>query len=292
MDDERFGKAKSIFLQDIRSIICVPLWRKDEVIGMIQLDSFRQTNKYTKADLDLLATISNQMAMVIEQANLNERIRREELARSRLERFHSPEVVDLIVKGDEGGEDDLLAPKEKYVTLLFSDIVNFTLLSERLSPSEVSRLVNSYFREMTHIIFKNNGTLDKYIGDSIMAVFGAPIEREDDADRAVQAAIKMRKKLLQMMKKVSADRRFAVRLGINSGKVVAGNMGSPKRMDYTVIGDTVNIASRLESIAKPTQILIGEETYTLVRNKFKIRSVGKKAIRGKSKPIHVYEVLD
>ena len=294
MEDDRFGGAKSLFMQNIRSVMSVPLWRKDEIIGIIQVDSFRLSNKFTKADLDLLTTISNQMAMVIEQANLNEKIRREAMARNRLERFHSPEVVELIISGgdEDVDEEALMAPKEKNVTILFTDIVSFTPLSERLAATEVSILLNHYFRRMTDIIFDYNGTLDKYIGDAIMAVFGAPIERENDAERAIMAALEMRKSLFQMMDTVEPDRRFDIRLGINSGKVVAGNMGSPKRMDYTVIGDTVNTASRLESIGEPNQILIGENTYQLVKSKFNIREIGEKLVKGKKQAVMVYEVLD
>jgi adenylate cyclase len=292
MEDDRFEGAKSVFLQNIRSVMSVPLWRKDEVIGIIQVDSFRLSNKFTKADLDLLTTISNQMAMVIEQANLNEKIRREAEARNRLERFHSPDVVDLIINGMGEDEDTLLAPKEKRATILFTDIVSFTPLSERISPADVSILLNQYFRRMTDIIFNHQGTLDKYIGDAIMAVFGAPIEREDDPERAIRAAVEMRKSLIEMMKEVEDDRRFDVRLGINTGRVVAGNLGSPKRMDYTVIGDTVNTASRLESIAEPNQILIGEKTYEAVKDKFHIQEAGQRSVKGKSEAIMVYEVLD
>ncbi|MBW1934990.1 MAG: FHA domain-containing protein [Deltaproteobacteria bacterium] len=291
MEDSRFQGAKSIFVQNIRSAMSVPLWRKNEVIGIIQLHSSRLTNKFTRADLDLLTTISNQVAMVIEQAELNEKIRRETIARTRLERFHSPEVVDLIIHGEDLESGALVAPTEKIATILFSDIVSFTPLSERLSPGEVSLLLNHYFREMTDIIFKYNGTLDKYIGDAIMAVFGAPIEREDDPERAVRAALDMRKTLSQMMEEIEPDRRFSIRLGINTGRVVAGNLGSPKRMDYTVIGDTVNTASRLETLAEPNQILIGEKTYRSVKNMFRIRQIGEKKLKGKSKPIKVYEVL-
>ena len=294
MEDDRFGGAKSLFMQNIRSVMSVPLWRKDEIIGIIQVDSFRLSNKFTKADLDLLTTISNQMAMVIEQANLNEKIREEAMARNRLERFHSPEVVEMIISGggEEVYEEALMAPKEKNVTVLFTDIVSFTPLSERLAATEVSILLNHYFRRMTDIIFDYNGTLDKYIGDAIMAVFGAPIERENDAERAIMAALEMRKSLFQMMETVEPDKRFDVRLGINSGKVVAGNLGSPKRMDYTVIGDTVNTASRLESIGEPNQILIGENTYSLVKGKFNIREVGERLVKGKTQAVMVYEVLD
>lgn len=292
MTDERFGDAMSILLQNIRSVLSVPLWRKDKIIGMIQLYSVRLNNIFTEVDLDLITTISNQMAMVIEQANLNEKIRREEMVRNRLERFHSPDVVDLIVKRHEMDESALMSPDEKNVTILFTDIVNFTPLAEKLQPSEVSQLLNHYFQKMTDVIYEYNGTLDKYIGDGIMAVFGAPIEREDDSERAVRAAIKMRKTLIQMMKEISEDRRFKIRIGINSGKVVAGNMGSPKRMDYTVVGDTVNTAARLESMAKPNQILIGQETNNLVKNKFRMKAIGQKSIKGKNYPISVYAVMD
>jgi len=291
MEDARFQGAKSIFVQNIRSVMCVPLWRKDDVIGIIQLDSFRLTNQFTKADLDLLTTISNQMAMVIEQANLNEKIRWEMMARQRLERFHSPEVVDLIINREDVDEERLMAPDEKLVTVLFTDIVNFTPFSEKLSPGEVSLQLNQYFGKMTDIVFKYNGTLDKYIGDAIMAVFGAPIEREDDAQRAIQAALEMRKAVFQMMEQTEPNGQFSVRLGINTGKAVAGNLGSPRRMEYSVIGDTVNTASRIQSIAEPNQILIGEKTYEKVKGQFHIIKIGKRSVKGKSKAVTVYEVV-
>jgi adenylate cyclase len=276
----------------VHTSMSVPLWRKEEVIGMIQLESHESSRAFTKPDLDLLTTICNQMAVVLEQANLMEKVRREELMRSRLERFHSPEIVDLIISGESEDEGTMLSPKEKEVTILFVDIVNFTPLSERLSPKEVSQLLNQFFRAMNDIIFAYRGTLDKYMGDAIMAIFGAPIEREDDADRAIHAALDMRRALFQMNKTMEPDRIFDIRIGINSGRVVAGNLGSPRRMDYTVIGDVVNTASRLEKIAQPNQILIGEATHDAVKGSFHIKKVGKKTVKGKARAVTVYEVLD
>jgi adenylate cyclase len=188
--------------------------------------------------------------------------------------------------------DDLLEAKDVSVTILFTDIVGFTKLSERLNPLDVNMLLNQYFSRMTDIIFEYEGTLDKYVGDRLMAVFGAPVEKDDDAERAIRAALRMRQELAEMMQNESPDRKFDVRLGINTGHVVAGNIGSPKRMDYTVIGDSVNIASRLESSAEPNQILIGEETYRNVKDKFNIQKVGSKTLRGKTESVMVYEVLD
>jgi adenylate cyclase len=153
-------------------------------------------------------------------------------------------------------------------------------------------VLNQFFREMNDIIFAYRGTLDKYMGDAIMAIFGAPVEREDDADRAIYAALEMRRALLEMNKTMEPDRIFDIRIGINSGRVVAGNLGSPKRMDYTVIGDVVNTASRLEKIAQPNQILIGEATFNAVKESFHIHKVGKKTVKGKTRAVTVYEVLD
>ena len=291
MDDSRLDQAMSLISQKIRSAVCVPLWRKDKIIGVIQLDSIRLAHQFTEDDLELLKAIGCQVAMVIEQASLNEKIREEEQMRSRLERFHSPQVIEMILKGSQETKENIMEPKDQTVTILFTDIVGFTHLSEQMPPREINMLLNQFFSQMTDIIFKYDGTLDKYIGDCLMAVFGAPLEKKGDSERAIKAALEMRKKLAEMMKVTDMEKKFNIRIGINTGKVVAGNIGSPNRMDYTVIGDPVNIASRLESIALPNQILIGEETYRDVKDKFKIKKVGPKKVKGKSAAINVYEVL-
>jgi adenylate cyclase len=292
MADPRLAKAKSLVGQKIRSAMCVPLWKKEKIIGVIQLDSTKPINQFTEDDLELLKTISCQMAMILEQASLNEKIREEEQMRNRLERFHSPQVIDMILKSAQAEKDDIMEAKDLQATILFTDIVGFTSLSERLSPREINMLLNQYFSRMTDIIFEYDGTLDKYVGDSLMAIFGAPLEKKDDAERGVLAALKMRRELTVMMDKTEEGQKFDIRIGINTGHVVAGNIGSPKRMDYTVIGNPVNVASRLESLALPNQIIIGEETYRQVKRKFKIRKIGPKKVKGKSEEIMAYEVLD
>jgi len=292
MTDSRFNGAKSLFIQKIKSAICVPLWRKDEIIGVIQLDSMRFDNQFTQDDLELLKAIGSQMAMIIEQANLNEQIRQEEIMRSRLERFHSPQVIEMILRGSQETKDNIMEPKDLTATVLFTDIIDFTQLAEQSSPRETNIILNQYFSAMTEIIFRFDGTLDKYIGDGLMAVFGAPMEGENDAERAILAAKEMKRQLAVMMAAQEGSRiKFNIRIGINTGRVVAGNIGSPRRLDYTVIGDPVNIASRLESIAKPNQILIGEETYKAVKGKFKIKKIGSKKVKGKTAEVMVYEVM-
>jgi adenylate cyclase len=292
MMDSRLDHGKSLFLQQIRSAMCVPLWKKETIIGVIQLGSIRIDNHFDKDDLQLLQTIGSQMAMVIEQASLNQQIREEERMRSRLERFHSPQVIEMILKGGQETKDNIMDPKDLTATILFADIIGFTHLSEKMPPRDINLILNRFFSRMTDIIFEFDGTLDKYIGDALMAVFGAPMEKEDDSERAILAALKMRRELAAMMNKTDPEKRFDIRIGINTGRVVAGNIGSPRRMDYTVIGDPVNIAQRLESIAQPNQILIGQETYNHVRDKFSIEKIGERRVKGKAKEITAYEVIN
>ena len=291
MTDTRFGQAKSLMMQQIRSAMCVPLWKKDKVIGVIQLDSVKTENQYTQDDLELLKAIGCQMAMVIEQASLNEKIREEQRMRNRLERFHSPQVIEMILKESEEEQENIMESKDLTATILFTDIIGFTRLSEKMSPRDINLMLNQFFSRMTDIIFKYDGMIDKFIGDCLMDVFGAPMEKKKDPERAIQAAKEMRQELKKMIENEGLEKEFNVRIGINTGNVVAGNIGSPNRMEYTVIGDAVNIASRLESIAKPNQILIGDETYKLVKRKFKINKIGLKKVKGKSEEIIIYEVL-
>ncbi len=291
MADSRLDHAQSVIIEKIRSAMCVPLWRKEKIIGVIQLDSVRLNNPFSEEDLQILKTIGSQMAMVIEQASLNEQIREEERLRNRLERFHSPQVIDMIIKGNQEAKDNIMEPKDLIATILFTDIIGFSSLAEKMPPREINMLLTHFFSKMTDIVFKYDGTLDKYIGDGLMAVFGAPMEKKDDPVRAVRAALEMREELKNMMTHIPGGRKFNIRTGLNTGRVVAGMVGSPRRMDYTVIGDAVNIASRLESMAQPNQVLIGEETWLRVKEAFEINKVGPKKVRGKSNEIMVYEVI-
>jgi len=292
MADKRFDGSESVFIQKIRSVISAPLWRKDKIIGVIQLDSIRFDNQFTQDDLELLKAIGSQMAMILEQASLNEKIREEEMLRSCLERYLAPQVIEMIVRGSQETKDYVMEPKELTATMVFADIIGFTQLAEQIPPQEINMILNQYFSMMTDIIFSYDGTLDKYIGDGLMAVFGAPMEKEDDAERAILAAREMKERLAAIMAEKGAHGKNSdIRIGINTGRVVAGNIGAPNRIDYTVIGDPVNTASRLESIAGPSQILIGEETYRAVKDKFKIKKIGPRKVKGKTADIMVYEVI-
>jgi adenylate cyclase len=290
--DPRFGAGDSIRFHGIRSAMCAPLWNKEQVIGIIHVDSPMLTNCFTLNDLDLLTALANYAAVAVERARLNQKIVAEEKKRERLGRFLSPQVTARILATSESQGVALGVPEAKEVSVLFADIVGFTTMSEKMSPAAVSLLLNDYFSRMTDIIFKYEGTLDKYIGDAIMAVWGAPLDMADHEVRSIKAALEMR----DALESFNADRKegptIRIRIGINSGKAVAGELGGINKKEYTVLGDTVNIASRLESsVAKPMTVVIGENTYNAVKEQFQCRSMGPATLKGKERTVEVYEVL-
>src|SRR6188474_1612148 len=193
--DPRFGAGDSIRFHGIRSAMCAPLWNKEQVIGIIHVDSPMLTNCFALNDLDLLTALANYAAVAVERARLNQKIIAEEKKRERLGRFLSPQVTNRILATPDSQSQALGVPEVKDVSVLFSDIVGFTTMSEKMSPAAVSLLLNDYFSRMTDIIFKYEGTLDKYIGDAIMAVFGAPLDMPDHCVRAIKAALEMRDQL-------------------------------------------------------------------------------------------------
>ena len=221
---------------------------------------------------------------------IEERDKRE--IRRAFSHYLSPAVVDNLLKDPSkiklGGE-------KKVCTVLFSDLAGFTTLSEKLDPEELVRILNRYLTEMTNIIFENEGMLDKYEGDAIMAVFGAPIDIGNHALKACRAALFMQRRLAELRSEWEKRRWPALhqRIGINSGEMLVGNMGSETRFDYTVMGDAVNLGARLESANKlyGTSILIGEETYKLAKDGIYARQVDLLRVKGKTQPVKVYELV-
>jgi adenylate cyclase len=291
MVDPRFGAGDSIRFHGIRSAMCAPLWNRSEVIGIIHVDSPMLTNCFNLNDLDLLTALANYAAVAVERARLNQKILAEEKKRERLGRFLSPQVTSRILATSESQGFGLGVPEVKEVSVLFADIVGFTSMSETMSPAAVGLLLNDYLSRMTDTVFKFDGTLDKYIGDAIMAVFGAPLDMADHAANAIRCALEMRERLEEF----NADRKegptLNIRIGINSGNAVAGEIGSINKKEYTVLGDTVNTASRLESsVAKPGMIVVGENTFEATKELFELRSLGKATLKGKQKEVAVYAV--
>jgi adenylate cyclase len=291
MVDPRFGAGDSIRFHGIRSAMCAPLWNEDQVIGIVHVDSPMLTNCFNENDLDVLTALANYAAVAVERARLNQQIVAEEKKRERLGRFLSPQVASRILAASDTQGSALGAPEEREVSVLFADISGFTPLSEEMSPSAVALLLNDYLSRMTDVIFKYEGTLDKYMGDGIMAVFGAPLDMPDHATSAISAALEMQERLAEWNAERPEGPEIRVRIGINSGKAVAGEIGSVNKMEYTVLGDTVNTASRLESgVAKPGSVVVGEQTRESVGDAFAFESLGTFSLKGKAKEVLAYEV--
>jgi adenylate cyclase len=288
--DQRFEAGRSIRIHQIRSAMCAPLWLRERVIGVIYVDSPLHVGSFSTADLDLLTALANYAAVGIERARLNERIRSERAARDRLERYHSPAVIEAVLGGsDREGPSVTL----RETSIMFADIVGFTARCESLPPEEVAAFLNQFFSLAADAIFEFGGTLDKFIGDAVMAFFGAPLPQEDHAERAVRAALA----LMGALDVWNRDRvaegldPTEIRVAIHSGPVVVGDIGSASRVDYTVLGNTVNVTARLEEyVAKPGIIVIGETTQEAVKDLFPTEHLGDVQLKGLSRAIGAFKV--
>jgi adenylate cyclase len=290
--DSRFDSSNSVIMYGINSAISVPIWTKDCIYGLIYVDTTSFSQVFCEKDLEIMSIIANFAGFSIEGINSLEKLNRERRLRARLERYHSPAVVTRLMEFQDSNSGELMPYRESEASVLFMDIVKFTSRAEKMTPIEVGIFLNNFFTEMTEIIFKNNGTLDKFIGDAIMAIFGIPLEFANHAELALVTALEMMKKLEDINDRTAAENRIHVRIGIHSGKLISGDFGSPKRLDYTVLGNTVNIASRLESsVAGSDEIVVAETTYLATSQKFDFELLGEKKLQGISKPVKVYRVL-
>ncbi|HEX8616291.1 MAG TPA: adenylate/guanylate cyclase domain-containing protein [Thermoanaerobaculia bacterium] len=291
LEDARLLGGKSIAIHGIRSAMCVPLWNRNRVIGAVQVDSPIHIGRFTEEDLDLITALANFAAVAVERAQLAEKIEQERKIRSKMERYHSPAVIDEIVKGAAATDEDHVRTAD--VSILFADISGFTTVSETKQPEEVASFLSNFFSAAVDAIFAYGGTLDKFIGDAVMAFFGAPIPQDDHADRAILAGLMM----MQRVEVWNAERLkqglppVRIRVGINSGPAVVGNVGTEKRVDYTVLGSSVNIASRLESgVAKPGQLVISQHTLDRVIGSFETEALGEFALKGLQQKMPVFAI--
>ncbi len=290
MVDARFNMAQSIMMQGMRSTMCVPMVHQGQLLGIIHLDSLFATGAFEDKDLQILSGVAAQAAQALDNANKARLLERNALARRDFERLLPAEVVEQVIKGDvrleRGGE-------LRDTTILFSDVRGFTAWSEQHEPAYIVSVLNDYFELMVDAIHRHGGTLDKFMGDGIMALFGAPISHGDDAVNAVSCAVDMMKRLARFNEQRNAFDKEGVNIGIglNSGGVVAGYMGSSKSMEYTAIGDHVNLAARLCSVATAGQILISEHTLGKVDDHVHVRSLPPVQVKGKRQPQKVFEVV-
>jgi adenylate cyclase len=277
-------------MQGIRSSMAVPLIYSGELLGVMVLDSQVAGNAFTEKDLQLTQALANQAAVAIQNSLFAAKLEKEALTRQRFQRLLSPAIAELVVSGDLAVEK---GGQSRDTTVFFSDIRGFTPMSERRTARQVVDMLNEYFEQMVELVFKYEGTLDKFVGDEIMALFGSPVSHTDDAYRAVKVAVEQMTALEEwnLMRIAEGEEPIHIGIGINSGEVIAGYLGSSKALEYTVIGDVVNIASRLCSRAKAGEIIISRATYEQVKDHFVVEALPPAEVKGKSKPLEIYRVL-
>jgi adenylate cyclase len=289
--DDRFVASVSMKISGMQSAMVAPLISPNDgrVFGVLYVDNLSRTLAFSQEELNVLAVVATQAAAAIDGLFAHERLAAEAIQRQALGRFLAPEVVKMVEENPDGVR---LGGTNQRVTVLFCDIRGFTSMSETMAPEKVVEILNGYFSCVTGVIFDHGGTLDKYIGDAAMAIFGAPISKGNDAQRAVEAGMAIQK-LVAELNRDAAKRghpEIRVGVGINTGVVTAGNIGSPQRLDYTVIGDSVNLASRMCGKAEAGQVLITESTFNEVRERFEMTPLPPVMVKGKSQPINIFAV--
>jgi adenylate cyclase len=289
LQDPRLEGASSVMLQSIHASMCVPLKPHEEVLGVLYVDNLSQANRFTQEDLEFLTAFANQAAIALESSILSQRLAEEAVLRNTYLRFFPAPVIKKL----ESSRGAPLERVETEVTVLFSDISGFTSLSSKLPPLQVMDLLNEYFPVMAEIVFRHEGTLEKYIGDALMAIWGAPFPQPDDADRALRAAVEMQHALARLNArwKTAGRPELNIHVGLNTGRVAAGNIGSEHYLQYATIGDATNVASRICSAASDGEICISESTFERCHERsWSLLKLPPVHVKGKQEPLTLYRV--
>ena len=287
--DEQFAGVDSIVSQGVRSTICAPLFTESGVHGALYADRLDPFSAFKPDDLELISAVAAQTAIAVENVRAHERLAKEEVARANYSRFLPEYVVKQMLENPESFK---LGGVTQTITILFADIRGFTRISEHAQPEKIVQLLNRYFSAMTDIIFAHGGTLDKYLGDGMMALFGAPTVTPKDAANAMAAAVAMQRRMLSINDELQAEGypEIGVGIGLHTGEVIVGYIGSERRSEYTAIGDTVNTASRLESNAKAGQILVSEVTAKAAQSRYQLNPRDPISVKNREQPVPLFEV--
>jgi adenylate cyclase len=283
------SKGRSMILNRISSAIVAPLMHEEDILGVLWLDS-ETLARFENRDLEMVTSIAAQAAMFIEINILGRKVEQEIVNRERFSRLLSPNVAEKVLSGEmviqKGGQ------RVRECTVFNSDIRGFTQMSEASQPEALVEMLNEYFELMVETLFKYEGTLDKFMGDGIMALWGAPVLTKDDAVRSVECAIEQ----MEVLRTFNSARRqrqaaqLEIGIGIHSGPVVAGYIGSSKALSYTVIGDTANTSARLCGAAGPGEILVSASTLERLGGRFDTQELPPLALKGKEKPFRCYAI--
>lgn len=287
-----FKQSKSVVFQNISSAICAPMVGQSGVLGAIYADatSRNPTDIFNQDHLELMNAVAGQVSVAVESAITHKQLSRAALARAAYQRFLPAHVVEQIVESPDSLK---LGGVTQQITVLFADVVGFTTMSARSHPEQVVEMLNRLFSVLTEIVFQHGGTLDKYIGDAIMALFGAPYVGEHDAENAVMCALEMRSALVDINEEFAeiGFPRVNLSIGLNTGPATVGYIGSERRTDYTAIGDTVNLAARLQSAAQPGQVYISSTTLKTMGEDFEVDPAIELKLKGYDHSTLAYPVL-
>jgi adenylate cyclase len=286
--DPRLENADSIHMSSVRSSMCAPLRSQDRVIGVLYVDNLTIPAVFSGEDLELLSAFAAQAAIAIENSRLYQRLQQEAVARNNMLRFFPPTTIAQLME-----KPSLTAQAiETEVTALFCDISGFSTMSATMHPREVVALLNRYFPIITEIVFQHEGTLEKYIGDALLAVWGAPFRRIDDARRAVHAAVEMQQAMERLTGEMPKSMPLRIHIGLNTGPVAAGNIGSEHYLQYATIGDATNLASRICNVAKAGEIALGVPTLERLggRIEWPIEGPEFHKVKGRDEPLPVYKL--
>lgn len=287
-------KSLTAALLEIEASICVSIKKEGKLLGILILGDKESGLPYGSEDFKTLKTLADQAAVALENLNLfkrwNEGVTQTHQMNKILHRYMSPSVADEVLKR----VDDLHSWKgdKRYVAVLMADLRDFTRISDNYDPEEVVRWLNEYFSEMIETILSNGGTVDKFMGDAVLAVFGAPTPLPDVELHAVKCAVEMHNCIKKLNQKRAEQGLFPLQMGIavTAGDVVAGNIGSDKRMEYTVIGDAVNLVSRLQGLANNGQVLTSANVAEKIMDKVKVKKLDPVYVKGKTNPLDIYEI--
>ncbi len=283
--DPRFKKTGSIVANSIRAAMCVPLKARDTLSGVLYVDCSSVPNRYGEEDLEFLEAFATEAAVAVENSRLAKRLEAEAVTRSSLLRFFPPSVVGPLMSSPDFGRE----VRDCEITVLFSDISGFTAMSSKLQPRQVISLLNHYFPVMADIVFRHNGTLEKYIGDALMAIWGVPEPQPDDADRALETAFEMMSALEKFNAELAGLPPLSIHIGLNSGPVAFGNIGSDQYVQFAAIGDTTNVASRMCSLAGAGEIVLSAATADrLTRPCGTLDALPPAHVKGKDEAMTVY----
>jgi adenylate cyclase len=292
--DERFKNQQSVLMQGLRSVVAVPLLVRGKCTGALYIDNPLRAGLFQEDDRDLLQAIANVAAIAIENARLYTELKanydRAEFLRATFERYVNKSVTDWVLAAPERGTTMLPGARTR-VTMLASDIAGFSTLSHDYEAEDIVDLLNRYFARMVGVVLEHGGNIDKFQGDGLLVVFGAPEPLEDSPSRAVAAALAMRKEIeaLNVERARLGEPPLEVGIGIDTGFVVAGNIGSERRLEYTVIGVPVNNAAFLSKL-RPARILISQNTFRALEGAVEAEPVEPVVLKGAARPTPVYRL--